>query len=96
MGRGDKLIIMVNDGDPDNNFNRDYRRLVTAKDTDIYGAAWEDAQLVLTCSHRDAAGGSKTPPTSLRTRGRSSRRVARPSRKRLSQISGASAATRPG
>jgi hypothetical protein len=50
MGRGDKLMIMVNDGDPDNNFNRDqYRAMVEkAKDVDIHGIGLgPEAQLVL-------------------------------------------------
>jgi hypothetical protein len=50
MGRGDKMIIMVNDGDPDNNFDRDqYRALVNAaKDIEIHGVGLgPDAQLVL-------------------------------------------------
>lgn len=50
MGRGEKLMIMVNDGDPDNNFDRDrYRAMVrAAKDVDIHGVGLgPDAQLVL-------------------------------------------------
>jgi hypothetical protein len=50
MGRGDKMIIMVNDGDPDYNFDRDqYRALIkAAKDVDIHGIGLGDqAQLVL-------------------------------------------------
>ncbi len=50
MGRGEKMIIMVNDGDPDDNFDRDqYRALVkSAKDIEIHGIGLgNDAQLVL-------------------------------------------------
>lgn len=50
MGRGDKLMIMVNDGDPDNNFDRaHYRAMVeAARDVDIHGVGLgPDAQLVL-------------------------------------------------
>lgn len=50
MGRGDKLMIMVNDGDPDNNFDREeYRHMVEAqRDVDIQGVGLgPDAQLVL-------------------------------------------------
>ncbi|HBL15730.1 MAG TPA: hypothetical protein DD417_02915 [Elusimicrobia bacterium] len=50
QGRGDKMVIMVNDGDPDYNFDRDaYRAMVkAAKDVEIHGIGLGDgAQLVL-------------------------------------------------
>ncbi|MBI4678614.1 MAG: VWA domain-containing protein, partial [Elusimicrobia bacterium] len=50
MGRGDRLIIMVNDGDPDNNFDRDqYRQMIKdARDVEVHGIGLgEGAQLVL-------------------------------------------------
>ena len=50
MGKGDKMVIMVNDGDPDFNFDRDaYRAMVkAAKDVEVHGIGLGDgAQLVL-------------------------------------------------
>ncbi|MBI5209859.1 MAG: AAA family ATPase [Elusimicrobia bacterium] len=50
LGRGDKLVIMVNDGDPDYNFDRDqYRELIKgARDVEIHGIGLgPGAQLVL-------------------------------------------------
>ncbi len=50
MGRGDRLMIMVNDGDPDNNFSKqDFQKLVlAAKDVEVHGVGLgPDAQLVL-------------------------------------------------
>ncbi|MFA6004140.1 MAG: AAA family ATPase [Elusimicrobiota bacterium] len=50
LGRGDKMIIMVNDGDPDYNFDRDdYRKMIgEAKDVEIHGIGLgSEAQLVL-------------------------------------------------
>jgi hypothetical protein len=50
LGRGERLIILVNDGDPDKNFDREkFKALVlSAKDIDIYGIGLgPDAGLVL-------------------------------------------------
>ena len=50
LGRGEKLIIMVNDGDPDYNFDRDqYRAMIKAnKDVEVHGVGLgPQAQLVL-------------------------------------------------
>lgn len=50
MGRGDRLMIMVNDGDPDNNFSKeDFQKMVrSAKDVDVHGVGLGgEAQLVL-------------------------------------------------
>lgn len=50
MSRGDRLMIMVNDGDPDNNFSKqEFQAMVrAAKDVDIHGVGLgSDAQLVL-------------------------------------------------
>jgi uncharacterized protein YegL len=50
MGRGDKLIMMINDGDPDNNFDREkYRQMIlAAKDVEIHGLGLgAEAQLVV-------------------------------------------------
>ena len=50
LGRGDKMIIMVNDGDPDYNFDRDaYRKMIAeSKDVEIHGIGLgSEAQLVL-------------------------------------------------
>ncbi|MFA5140357.1 MAG: vWA domain-containing protein, partial [Elusimicrobiota bacterium] len=50
MGRGEKLIIMVNDGDPDNNFDRDqYRQMIeNTRDVEVHGVGLgPSAQLVL-------------------------------------------------
>jgi hypothetical protein len=50
LGRGDKMIIMVNDGDPDYNFDRDaYRKMINeSKDVEIHGIGLgPQAQLVL-------------------------------------------------
>jgi hypothetical protein len=39
MGRGDRMIILVNDGDPDKNFDRDlFRKMITdARDVETHG-----------------------------------------------------------
>ncbi|MBI3554033.1 MAG: VWA domain-containing protein [Elusimicrobia bacterium] len=50
MGRGDKLMMVINDGDPDNNFDRErYRQMVlAAKDIEIHGLGLgPEAQLVI-------------------------------------------------
>jgi hypothetical protein len=50
LGRGEKLIIMVNDGDPDNNFDRgQYRKMIeSTRDVEIHGVGLgPSAQLVL-------------------------------------------------
>jgi hypothetical protein len=50
MGRGDKLMMMMNDGDPDNNFDREaYRKMIlAAKDVEIHGIGLgPEAQLVV-------------------------------------------------
>ncbi len=50
MGRGDKLMMMMNDGDPDNNFDREaYRQMIlAAKDIEIHGLGLgPEAQLVI-------------------------------------------------